>query len=77
MCECLRVFASVCGYWGVGPSKQDNTVADSQKPVNTTVSFFVLGGLKRRCFMLIVSPEKVVGWGGGNQNDEGDLLTIG
>ena len=33
--------------------------------------------LKRRCFMLIVSPKKVVGWGGGNQNVEGNLLTFG
>ena len=33
--------------------------------------------LDRRCFMFIVSPKRVVGWGGGNQNVEGDLLTIG
>ena len=35
------------------------------------------GSLDRRCFMLIVSPKRVVGWRGGNQNVEGDLLTFG
>ena len=52
-----------------------------------TVFFVVLIGLRahsfppssldRRCFMFIVSPKKVVGCRGGNQNVEGDLLTFG
>ena len=38
---------------------------------------FPPSSLDRRRFMLIVSPKKVVGWRGGNQNVEGDLLTFG
>ena len=49
-----------------------------QTPILVKIAHsFPPSSLRRRCFMLIVSPKKVVGWGGGNQNVEGDLLAIG
>ena len=47
------------------------SMARPQKPSVT------LGCPGQRCFMVVVSPQKVVGCKGGNQNADGDLLTFG
>jgi hypothetical protein len=47
------------------------------KPTWSQMIQMLFGVFRLSHFMLIVSPKKVVGWRGGNQNVEGDLLTIG